>query len=130
MKAYGRVDIVINNAGILRDKSFTRMTDADWDLIQAVHVRGSYKVAKVENQLINHSGRMASDASSRIRSNHQYSFCRRNLWQLWPSELLVCQACSSWIHADACKRRREKERSLQYYCAACCLAYDRDCSSA
>lgn len=28
--AFGRVDIVVNNAGILRDKSFTRMTDGDW----------------------------------------------------------------------------------------------------
>ncbi|KAJ3228275.1 bifunctional hydroxyacyl-CoA dehydrogenase/enoyl-CoA hydratase fox2, partial [Chytriomyces hyalinus] len=46
IKAFGRVDIVINNAGILRDKSFSRMTDEDWDLIQKVHLRGSYKVAK------------------------------------------------------------------------------------
>ncbi|KAJ3358914.1 hypothetical protein HDU91_005070 [Kappamyces sp. JEL0680] len=46
IKAFGRIDIVLNNAGILRDKSFARMTDADWDIIQAVHVRGSYKVAK------------------------------------------------------------------------------------
>ncbi|KAI9317928.1 hypothetical protein BX666DRAFT_2026336 [Dichotomocladium elegans] len=46
MKAFGRVDIVINNAGILRDKSFARMTDQDWDLIQAVHVKGSYAVTK------------------------------------------------------------------------------------
>ncbi|KAJ3026029.1 UNVERIFIED_CONTAM: bifunctional hydroxyacyl-CoA dehydrogenase/enoyl-CoA hydratase fox2, partial [Siphonaria sp. JEL0065] len=46
VKAFGKVDIVINNAGILRDKSFARMTDDDWDLIQRVHVRGSYKVAK------------------------------------------------------------------------------------
>ncbi|KAI8329914.1 hypothetical protein BD560DRAFT_451594 [Blakeslea trispora] len=46
MKAFGRVDIVINNAGILRDKSFSRMTDADWDLIHAVHVKGSYAVTK------------------------------------------------------------------------------------
>ncbi|KAG0165652.1 hypothetical protein DFQ28_008478 [Apophysomyces sp. BC1034] len=46
MKAFGRVDIVINNAGILRDKSFARMTDADWDLIQTVHVKGSYAVTK------------------------------------------------------------------------------------
>ncbi|OBZ83462.1 Peroxisomal hydratase-dehydrogenase-epimerase [Choanephora cucurbitarum] len=46
MKAFGRVDIVINNAGILRDKSFARMTDADWDLIHAVHVKGSYAVTK------------------------------------------------------------------------------------
>ncbi|KND01081.1 uncharacterized protein SPPG_04173 [Spizellomyces punctatus DAOM BR117] len=46
LNAFGRVDIVINNAGILRDKSFARMTDADWDLVHRVHVRGSYKVAK------------------------------------------------------------------------------------
>ncbi|KAI9495200.1 hypothetical protein BDB00DRAFT_760444 [Zychaea mexicana] len=46
MKAFGRVDIVINNAGILRDKSFARMTDNDWDLIMAVHVKGSYAVTK------------------------------------------------------------------------------------
>ncbi|KAJ3209663.1 hypothetical protein HDU82_000348, partial [Entophlyctis luteolus] len=46
MKAFGRVDVIINNAGILRDKSFARMTDEDWDLIHRVHVRGSYKVTK------------------------------------------------------------------------------------
>ncbi|KAI9030129.1 hypothetical protein CLU79DRAFT_695494 [Phycomyces nitens] len=44
MKAFGRIDIIINNAGILRDKTFARMTDADWDIIQAVHVKGSYAV--------------------------------------------------------------------------------------
>ncbi|KAI7870137.1 hypothetical protein BDF14DRAFT_1774985 [Spinellus fusiger] len=46
LKAFGRVDIVINNAGILRDKTFSRMTDADWDIIQAVHLKGSYAVTK------------------------------------------------------------------------------------
>lgn len=44
--AFGRVDIVINNAGILRDKTFSRMDDSDWDLVHAVHLRGSYKVTK------------------------------------------------------------------------------------
>jgi len=44
--AFGRIDIVINNAGILRDVSFARMTDKDWDLIFAVHVRGAYSVTK------------------------------------------------------------------------------------
>jgi len=43
---YGRVDIVINNAGILRDRSFTKMSDDDWDLVYRVHVLGSYRVAK------------------------------------------------------------------------------------
>lgn len=45
MDTYGRIDVVVNNAGILRDKSFHKMTDEDWDLIYRVHVKGSYKVA-------------------------------------------------------------------------------------
>jgi 3-hydroxyacyl-CoA dehydrogenase/3a,7a,12a-trihydroxy-5b-cholest-24-enoyl-CoA hydratase len=43
---FGRVDIVVNNAGILRDVSFLKMKDIDWDLVYKVHVRGAYKVTK------------------------------------------------------------------------------------
>jgi len=43
---WGRVDILINNAGILRDASFVKMTDNDWDLIYRVHLKGSYSVTK------------------------------------------------------------------------------------
>lgn len=43
---FGRVDVVVNNAGILRDKSFGKMTDLDWDLIQRVHLRGSFLVTR------------------------------------------------------------------------------------
>ena len=43
---FGRIDIVINNAGILRDKSFGNMKDEDWDLIHRVHLRGSMSVAR------------------------------------------------------------------------------------
>lgn len=42
---FGRVDIVINNAGILRDKSFAKMTEEDWDLVYQVHVKGAFKVS-------------------------------------------------------------------------------------
>ena len=44
LDAFGRVDVVVNNAGILRDKSFQKMEDADWDLVYKVHVEGAYKV--------------------------------------------------------------------------------------
>lgn len=44
LDAFGRVDVVVNNAGILRDKSFVKMDDADWDLVYRVHVEGAYKV--------------------------------------------------------------------------------------
>lgn len=42
--AFGRVDIVINNAGILRDVSFQKMSPQDWDLIYRVHVLGAFRV--------------------------------------------------------------------------------------
>jgi len=41
---YGRIDVIVNNAGILRDTSFHKMQDKDWDLIYEVHVKGAYKV--------------------------------------------------------------------------------------
>src|SRR6478735_9889351 len=40
--AFGRIDVVINNAGILRDVSFQKMTEADWDLVYRVHVKGAF----------------------------------------------------------------------------------------
>lgn len=43
---FGRIDIVINNAGILRDRSFARISDLDWDLIHRVHLRGSFLVTR------------------------------------------------------------------------------------
>jgi multifunctional beta-oxidation protein len=46
IQAFGRIDILLNNAGILRDVSFKNMKDEDWDLIIKVHVKGAYKCAR------------------------------------------------------------------------------------
>jgi NAD(P)-dependent dehydrogenase (short-subunit alcohol dehydrogenase family) len=44
--AFGKVDILINNAGILRDKSFVKMDEENWDGVMAVHLRGAYCVTR------------------------------------------------------------------------------------
>lgn len=44
--AFGKVDILINNAGILRDKSFLKMTEEEWDLVIAVHLKGAFCVTQ------------------------------------------------------------------------------------
>ncbi|PRY02074.1 SDR family oxidoreductase [Allonocardiopsis opalescens] len=46
LEAYGRVDVVVNNAGILRDRSVKNITAAEWDAVLAVHLRGSFLVAR------------------------------------------------------------------------------------
>jgi multifunctional beta-oxidation protein len=43
---FGRVDLLVNNAGILRDKAFVNMTEKQWDEIINVHLRGTYSCTK------------------------------------------------------------------------------------
>ncbi|XP_028852536.1 peroxisomal multifunctional enzyme type 2 isoform X2 [Denticeps clupeoides] len=66
LEAFGRIDIVINNAGILRDRSFGRTSDQDWDLIHRVHLRGSFQVTRAAwNHMKNQKfGRIIMTASA------------------------------------------------------------------
>jgi NAD(P)-dependent dehydrogenase (short-subunit alcohol dehydrogenase family) len=42
--AFGGLDVVVNNAGILRDKAIVTMTEQDWDAVIAVHLKGTFAV--------------------------------------------------------------------------------------
>lgn len=44
--SFGKIDILIANAGILRDKSFKNMDDTMWDVVLDVHLRGTYLTTK------------------------------------------------------------------------------------
>lgn len=66
LDAFGRVDILINNAGILRDKSFLKMTEAEWDAVIAVHLKGAFCVTQPAVQVMkeNNYGRIIFTAST------------------------------------------------------------------
>ena len=45
LDCFGRIDIVVNNAGILRDTIFHKMEEEDWDAVINVHLKGSFNVS-------------------------------------------------------------------------------------
>ncbi|MCP5181557.1 MAG: SDR family NAD(P)-dependent oxidoreductase [Pseudomonadales bacterium] len=42
LDAFGQMDVLVNNAGILRDRTIFKMEESDWDAVLAVHLRGHY----------------------------------------------------------------------------------------
>jgi len=63
--SFGTVDAVINNAGILRDKSFANMTEEEFSLIIEVHLKGTYFVTHPAFKVMkeNNYGRIVNVAS-------------------------------------------------------------------
>tara|TARA_B110000116_G_scaffold68526_1_gene59097 strand:+ start:753 stop:1703 length:951 start_codon:yes stop_codon:yes gene_type:complete len=63
---YGKLDILVNCAGILRDRMIFNMTEEEWDSVIEVHLKGTFNMVKhsVEQMMLNRYGRIVLCASS------------------------------------------------------------------
>src|SRR5690348_3857888 len=52
LDAFGRVDIVVNNAGILRDRMIFNMTEEEWDAVINTHLKGTFAVTRAAAPLM------------------------------------------------------------------------------
>jgi NAD(P)-dependent dehydrogenase (short-subunit alcohol dehydrogenase family) len=66
LDAFGRVDIVVNNAGILRDRMIFNMTEEEWDAVIDTHLKGTFAVTRAAAPLMREqrSGRFINMTST------------------------------------------------------------------
>ena len=73
VKHYGKIDILINNAGITRDKTLVKMSDEEWDAVIAVNLSGVFYATRAVSHVMreNGYGRIVSAASTTgLRGNY------------------------------------------------------------
>ncbi|PWA12277.1 beta-ketoacyl-ACP reductase [Pueribacillus theae] len=70
-KQYGKIDTLVNNAGVLRDNLLFKMTDEDWETVMNVHLKGAFNCARAaqKSMVENKFGRIINLSSTSALGN-------------------------------------------------------------
>jgi len=101
---FGTVDILINNAGILRDSSFLKMTENDWDLIYRVHLKGAMSVTHAAWPIMREKGYgriiMTTSAAGIYGNFGQANYSAAKLGLVGLAKTLAVEGGSKNVHVN------------------------------
>jgi NAD(P)-dependent dehydrogenase (short-subunit alcohol dehydrogenase family) len=66
LETYGRLDVLVNNAGILRDRMLVNMTEGEWDKVIQVHLKGTFGPAHFAAEHWRERSRAGDEVDARI----------------------------------------------------------------
>lgn len=118
---FGRVDILMNNAGVLRDNLLFKMSDTDWDLVMDVHLKGAFITTQIAQRYMveQRYGRiisMSSISANGYRGQVNYSaakagiqgFTRTVAIELGPFGVTANAIAPGFIETDMTRETAER----------------------
>lgn len=81
VERFGRLDVLINNAGILRDRMLVNMSEQDWDSVVAVHLKGTFLCTRHAAQYWRAQAKTGAKLDARIINTTSHSGLFANIGQ-------------------------------------------------
>jgi len=106
LNRFGRLDIMVHNAGILRDRTLLNMDEEDWDLVQKVHSKGAFLCTRAAGRIMKGEGNggviMNTTSMSGLIGNFgqtNYSFAKAGLYGFTKSVAMELGRYDIRVHA-------------------------------
>jgi len=106
LNRFGRLDIMVHNAGILRDKTLLNMDESDWDLVQKVHAKGSFLCTRAAGRIMKSQGQggviLNTTSMSGLIGNFgqsNYSFAKAGMYGLTKTAAMELGRYGIRVHA-------------------------------